>query len=125
MKMEAELTTLSSANPETVKLILEELDKRMAPRVERYLEQLAERAALWTKQVMNADEAAAYLGCSRGWLYELSSTKQIASSKIGNKLFFARKDLESFAMQNRTRSEEEVQTEARRLVERLKKQRRR
>ena len=105
--------------PDALSAAMDRLAEQLAPKVERYFKAMAERAALFSKNVFNTDEAAAYLGCSKGWLYELSSTGQLACSKVGSKLFYARADLDAFALQNRTRSEEELQREARRIADRV------
>jgi excisionase family DNA binding protein len=73
-----------------MKLILQKLDEIQAQ-------------LLGNKKVLNADEAAAYTGLAKSYLYKLTAKNMIPFSKPSGKLiFFSTEDLDNWMLSNRT-----------------------
>lgn len=63
------------------------------------------------KGVLTMDEASQYLGISKQHLYRLTSARAIPHSKPSGKLiYFAKADLERWAMRNKIASNDEATT---------------
>lgn len=78
--------------------------------------------AVNTKEILNADEAARYLGMSIYGIYNLTHRRLLPYSKPSNKLiYFKRSDLEAWALGNRVMSADEANTEAAKYMVRSKK----
>ncbi len=61
------------------------------------------------KEILNAAEAANYLGIKKSYLYRLTSGKLIPHSKPnGKKIYFSVEDLNAWMMGNRIHTEEEL-----------------
>jgi excisionase family DNA binding protein len=72
-----------------------------------------ETMLLMQKTVFTFDEAAAYTGISKSYLYKLTSTGGIPCYKpSGKMLFFNRVELDQWLMQNRKATSEELETRA-------------
>lgn len=57
------------------------------------------------KEILNFNEAVAYLDVSKSYLYKLTSTNKITFSKPNNKLiYFRRIDLDNWMLQNKNES---------------------
>ncbi|WP_446808643.1 helix-turn-helix domain-containing protein [Methylomonas sp. 2BW1-5-20] len=68
---------------------------------------------LVSKSVLSFEEAALYLGFAESYLYKLTSSQQIPFYKpLGKKLFFKREELDTWRLQNRTKTIEEINTAA-------------
>jgi excisionase family DNA binding protein len=81
----------------------------MLKSIERKLEELA---AL-NKDVLNLKEAARYLDVSRSHLYKLTHTKEIPHYKPrGKQVFFERKELDRWLLQNRQKTKAEIEQSA-------------
>ena len=66
-------------------------------------------AALATKEVLTFDEAAAFTGLSKSYLYKLTSTKRVPHYKpAGKVLYFDRSELETWLLQNRVSTADEI-----------------
>lgn len=73
---------------------------------------LADSLSIYSKEILSFREAAKYMGLSESFLYKLSSTRKIAHSKPNNKLiFFKKKDLDSWLLQNPIQSAKQVEQE--------------
>jgi excisionase family DNA binding protein len=84
--------------------------------IERKLEELAalnkELAAL-NKETLNLKEAARYLNMSCSHLYKLTSAKEIPHYKPrGKQVFFERKELDKWLLQNRQTTKAEMEQAA-------------
>ena len=84
--------------------------------IERKLEELAalnkELAAL-NKETLNLKEAARYLNMSCSHLYKLTSAKEIPHYKPrGKQVFFERKELDKWLLQNRQTPKAEIEQAA-------------
>ncbi|WP_166965151.1 helix-turn-helix domain-containing protein [Yeosuana marina] len=81
-------------------LILERLDR-------------LEKQLIGQKEVLTFDEACDYAGISRSYLYKLTSSGRIHHSKPnGKKLFFEKKKLIEWLLQNNQKSKQELEAEA-------------
>lgn len=81
-------------------LILERLDR-------------LEKLLMGQKEVLTFDEACDYTGISRSYLYKLTSSGKIPHSKPNGKmLFFEKKKLVAWLLQNNRKSKQELETEA-------------
>ncbi|WP_435135953.1 helix-turn-helix transcriptional regulator [Formosa sp. A9] len=81
-------------------LILERLDR-------------LEKLLIGQKEVLTFDEACDYTGISRSYLYKLTSSGNIPHSKPNGKmLFFEKKKLVDWLLQNRRKSRHELEAEA-------------
>lgn len=66
---------------------------------------------------LTLEEAAEYLDISTSYLYKLTSAGKIQHFKpAGKRLYFRRSDLNDYLLQNRVKSQEEVDREATRRV---------
>jgi excisionase family DNA binding protein len=64
-------------------------------------------------RMMNVQEAAAYLGISKYYLYQLAEKSRIASYKpTGGRIFFRRDDLERFLFNGRRAARFELEQKA-------------
>lgn len=65
------------------------------------------------KEVLTSDEAAAYMGISKSYLYKLTMKKQIPHYKpMGKICYFNRVELEQWLQTNRVATEAELNTRA-------------
>lgn len=81
-------------------LILERLD-----RIERLL--------TISKEVLTFEETCDYTGISRSYLYKLTASGNIPHSKPNGKMiFFQKKKLNTWLLQNSRKSNDEIETEA-------------
>ena len=81
-----------------------ELEQRL-DRIERLLSA--------NKEVLTFEEACEYMGISRSFLYKLTSTRKIPHSKPNGKMiFFEKKKLNVWLLQNGRKSKEEIESEA-------------
>ncbi|WP_166967276.1 helix-turn-helix domain-containing protein [Yeosuana marina] len=81
-------------------LILERLDR-------------LEKLLIGSKEVLTFDEASDYTGISRSYLYKLTASGKIPHSKPNGKmLFFEKKKLVDWLLQNKRRSQQEIEAEA-------------
>lgn len=81
-------------------LILERLDR-------------LEKLLIGQKEVLTFDEASDYTGISRSYLYKLTSSGKIPHSKPNGKmLFFEKKKLIEWLLQNNRKSKQELEAEA-------------
>jgi hypothetical protein len=61
-----------------------------------------------SKEILNSDEAAAFLSIEKSYLFKLTSGGILPYSKPnGKKIYFAKNDLVAWAMQNRNSGTEE------------------
>ncbi len=81
-------------------LILERLDR-------------LEKLLIGHKEVLTFDEACDYTGISRSYLYKLTASCIIPHSKPNGKmLFFEKKKLVEWLLQNKRKSKQEIESEA-------------
>lgn len=65
------------------------------------------------KEILNVEELSDYTGFTRSYIYKLVHTSQIPYSKPGGKvLFFERKKIDLWLMQNSSKSNSEIAAEA-------------
>jgi len=88
--------------------IKEEFIKKLKS-IERKLDELA----VANKEVLNLKEAARYLNVSCSHLYKLTSAKEIPHYKPrGKQVFFERKELDKWLLQNRQTTKAEIEQTA-------------
>ena len=69
-------------------------------------------AVLSAKPVLSIEEAAAFTGMSKSYLYKLTSTQKIPHYKPrGKMVYFDRVELEAYLLQNKVRSESQTDRE--------------
>ncbi len=72
-----------------------------------------ERLLVAHKEVLTFEEASEYAGISRSYLYKLTASKDIPHSKPNGKMiFFEKKKLNEWLLQNRRKSNAEIEREA-------------
>tara|TARA_R110000868_G_scaffold136776_1_gene349832 strand:- start:709 stop:999 length:291 start_codon:yes stop_codon:yes gene_type:complete len=72
-----------------------------------------EKLLIGNKEVLTFDEASDYTGISRSYLYKLTASGKIPHSKPNGKmLFFDKKKLVDWLLQNKCQSQQELQNEA-------------
>ena len=77
------------------------------------LQRLIESQGIYTKEVLNVNEACQYLELSQSHLYKLTSGGNIPHYKPnGKKLYFKRTELESWLLRNRNATQEEIDRRA-------------
>ena len=66
-----------------------------------------------TKEVLTSDEAAAYMGISKSYLYKLTMRQQVPHYKpMGKMCYFNRAELEQWLQSNRVSTEKEISERA-------------
>ncbi|KUO68780.1 MAG: hypothetical protein APF83_11600 [Lutibacter sp. BRH_c52] len=81
-------------------LILERLDR-------------LEKLLIGSKEVLTFDEASDYTGISRSYLYKLTASGKIPHSKPNGKmLFFEKRKLVNWLLQNKRKSKQDIEAEA-------------
>lgn len=84
--------------------ILERLDE---------IQKMIESQGLFTKEVLNFNDACLYLELSQSHLYKLTSNGAIPFYKPnGKKIYFRRTELDAWLLRNRTDSQEEIDRRA-------------
>lgn len=77
------------------------------------IETMLEHQNLLQKEVLNLNEAGAYLNISASHMYKLTSQKQIPHfCPQGKKLYFRREELDHWLLRNRQDSSDEIETRA-------------
>ncbi|NCP52687.1 MAG: helix-turn-helix domain-containing protein [Flavobacteriales bacterium] len=72
-----------------------------------------EKLLIGSKEVLTFDEACDYTGISRSYLYKLTASGKIPHSKPNGKmLFFEKKRLVEWLLQNSRKSKNEIDAEA-------------
>jgi excisionase family DNA binding protein len=72
-----------------------------------------ERTLAANKRILNADEAAAYIGVSKSYLYKMTSGGVLIFSKPnGKKIYFDRLELEKFLLRNPSKAVDQLESEA-------------
>ena len=85
----------------------------MADELKQVADLVTAKTIFCTKEVLTADEAAAYMGISRSYLYKLTMKQQIPYSKpMGKLCYFNRKELEQWLQKNRVSTIDEVEQQA-------------
>ena len=65
------------------------------------------------KEVLTTEEAAAYMGMRKSYLYKLTMNKKIPHYKpMGKVCYFQRKELEAWLLSNRVSTDEELTEKA-------------
>ncbi|NYJ28073.1 helix-turn-helix domain-containing protein [Allomuricauda sp. ARW1Y1] len=81
-------------------------------KIEERLDRI-ERLLTNSKDVLTFEEACDYMGVSRSFLYKLTSRRQIPHSKPNGKMiFFEKKKINIWLLQNRRKSKAEMENEA-------------
>lgn len=81
-------------------------------RLER-IEKLLKSQQTMQKQVLNFNEACAYLELSQSHLYKLTSTSAIPHYKPnGKKIYFQKQELDHWLLRNRSESKSEIEQKA-------------
>lgn len=66
-----------------------------------------------TKEVLTSEEAAAYMGISKSYLYKLTMRREIPHYKpTGKIVYFNRLELEEWLQRNKVRTDEELNQQA-------------
>lgn len=77
------------------------------------IEKMLQEQNMLKKEVLNFNEAAIYLEVSHSHLYKMTSTGVVPSYKPnGKKLYFSRRELDSWLLSNRQTSQEEIDQQA-------------
>jgi len=77
------------------------------------IEQMLQNQNMLQKQVLNFNETSIFLEVSHSHLYKLTSTNAIPFYKpTGKKLYFQREEIEAWLLQNRSKSNSEIEQEA-------------
>jgi excisionase family DNA binding protein len=75
------------------------------------IETMLEQQNLLKKEVLNLNEAGAYLNISASHMYKLTSQKLIPHfCPQGKKLYFKREELDNWLLRNRQDSTDEIET---------------
>lgn len=74
---------------------------------------VAEKTLFATKEVLNSEETAKYLGISKGYLYILTARRAIPHYKpLGKKCYFNRQEIEAWLQSNRVATTAEINEQA-------------
>ncbi|REL32699.1 DNA-binding protein [Thalassotalea euphylliae] len=78
------------------------------------------KISLGLKNVLTFDECVEYTGLSKGYLYKLTHARQIPHCKpSGKKIYFSRKEIDSWLLSNRVMTTKEVESYAKEKVDHL------
>ncbi|MEN8185951.1 MAG: helix-turn-helix domain-containing protein [Bacteroidota bacterium] len=72
-----------------------------------------EKLLTYNKEVLTFDEACDYTGLTRSYLYKLTASRKIPHCKPNGKMiYFEKKKLNDWLLQNQVKTEEEIEAEA-------------
>ena len=80
--------------------------------IEDRLERIERITLVAAKPVLELSDAALFTGLSVGHLYRLTSCRRIPHYKRSRKLYFNKKELEEWMLENRVKTEEEIDSDA-------------
>jgi len=87
-------------------------EEKIIKKLDALIQKVEEQNVL-KKKVLDFTEACSYLGLSESYVYKLTSTKQVPHfCPLGKKIFFKRKDLDEWRLQNRQASIAEIEQSA-------------
>jgi excisionase family DNA binding protein len=85
----------------------------MDEEIKKFAEIVANKAIICTKDVLTSDEAANYLGISKGSLYQMTMKNRLPFYRpSGRTIYFDRKELQDWMKQNRVSTKEELNAKA-------------
>lgn len=94
-------------NPLTQEVLLQAIDQKIKEGFTGL-----QKLLIANKDVLTIDEVSAYTGLSKSYLYKLTSSNRIPFSKPFNKLvYFNRKEIEEWLLQNRVKTNDEIEME--------------
>ncbi len=93
--------------PHATSMILEKLE-----RIENLLLGNSDKPIIHSDKPLTITEAAEFLGVSKSAMYKFTCSHLIPYFKPGKKVYFLKKDLMDYAMQNRIKSHKEIEIEA-------------
>ena len=74
---------------------------------------VAEKTLFATKEVLNSEETALYMGVSRSYLYKLTMRREIPHYKpLGKMCYFNRQEIEAWLQTNRVATTAEINEQA-------------
>lgn len=76
------------------------------------LDHIGELALMGAKTVLNLNEAALFTGLSVGHIYRLTSGRKIPHFKKNRKLYFKKSELETWMLDNKVMTEDEINSKA-------------
>ena len=76
------------------------------------IEKLLTDSNLSQKELMTIEEAAAFLGFKKSYLYRLTSERKLPFYKPGHKVFFKKAELEAWVFSNREKPDSEIEQQA-------------
>lgn len=87
----------------------EELDELATLVCQKLTDEVTEKLALTQKATLTADEAAAYLGIKKSYLYKLTHYRGIPHSKpSGKNCYFSRRELDEWMMSMPVKTSEQL-----------------
>ncbi len=78
------------------------------------MEKEVENVLTGADEILDAEQAARFTHYKLSWLYQLAHKRVIPHYKRGSRIFFLRSELASWLLQNRRRTQDELQAEAER-----------
>jgi excisionase family DNA binding protein len=85
----------------------------MAEELKQVADLITANTIFCTKEVLTSDEAAAYMGISKSYLYKLTMKQLIPHYKpMGKMCYFNRVELESWLQSNRVATTDEISQQA-------------
>ena len=88
---------------------LEKISAQLAA-IEQMLQE--QRQLMFNKETLDLEEAVAYTRYSKGYLYKLTSQKQVPHFKRGRKIFFDKAALDEWLKESPIKSQEQIESEA-------------
>lgn len=80
--------------------------------ISEFLARMEQLTLMRSKNVLTFDEVLIYTGYSRGQLYRLTSERLIPHSKRGKRLFFDKAELDRWLLQERVKTQAELEGKA-------------
>lgn len=83
--------------------------------IKQVAREIVENTIFCSKAILTADEAAAYMGISKSYLYKLTMRKEIPYYRpTGKVIYFDRTELEEWIRTNRVSTSQEINQKAQR-----------
>jgi len=95
---------------EAIRTIIKEENNILLSKIEAVVSKI--QTADDSEKPLNFKEALRYMNCSQSYLYKLTSTNQISHSKKGKKLYFTKRNIDQWLLENKVSTISEMEENA-------------
>ncbi len=100
---------LKNSLDDAIRSIVKEENNLLLSKIENVLTQTKNGNS--DHKPLNFKETTEYLGCSKSYLYKLTSNNKIPHSKRGKRLYFDKKTLDQWLLGNKVKTVSEIESE--------------